>query len=558
MDTNNAIADCFEKYSKLLVATDANSFKIKSYINAADTLRRLDQSVDEIDYIKLKGIGKSLSGKIYEYLQNGQCKFLEDLEHELINKKGPRAIYALKLFMEINNIGPNTAKNLVFQHGITTIDELERNKDLLNKNQQLGLKYYKDSHESISRSEMVHHEEFLMEVGARTLLSNERLILTGSYRRGDVSSGDIDVLIGTRRNTKDVLDIISKALKTEKYIIDIIGQRNQKLMAYCRLPFSPNYTKIRRLDIYVTDQKEYPFALLHWTGNKNFNIELRKIAIELGWKLSEHSMINKKNGQKFRAQNEEEILEALGVGYIPPPQRTKKILESRKLNYDLLTEDEYELDKGMQCFKQLINDYPNLHWNILAKTVYDAGKEANKPRIIELLLDYKHVIYTDGSSRNKKQAGWGFVVYTSNENKVRNRSHGPEYGATNVRMEMHAVYEALSWLNQQSNKWSVTFYIDNDMVQKTITDITTYFKNKKLQIDYGKSYLGSWKKKGWKKADGKPPLNLDLWKKIDQELMTAWNNGCVMKAKWVKGHSSSVGNIEADREANLGADESKK
>lgn len=60
-------------------------------------------------------------------------------------------------------------------------------------------------------------------------------------------------------------------------------------MAYCVI--SPKHIT-RRLDIYISTQEECPFALLHWTGSKDFNIEVRKIALKKGFSLSEYSMVS--------------------------------------------------------------------------------------------------------------------------------------------------------------------------------------------------------------------------------------------------------------------------
>lgn len=64
-------------------------------------------------------------------------------------------------------------------------------------------------------------------------------------------------------------------------------------------------------------------------------------------------------------------------------------------------------------------------------------------------------------------------------------------------------------------------------------------------------WLNGWKKKGWKKGDGKPPENLELWKKLD-ELIFMQKDIQVLK---VKGHADNEGNNRADELANLAMDE---
>jgi ribonuclease HI len=70
-------------------------------------------------------------------------------------------------------------------------------------------------------------------------------------------------------------------------------------------------------------------------------------------------------------------------------------------------------------------------------------------------------------------------------------------------------------------------------------------------IDGLKSWLAGWKKRGWKKSDGKPPENLDLWMRLDklnQEL-----NG--VHLYWVKRHSGHPQNELCDQLANEALDE---
>jgi len=61
-------------------------------------------------------------------------------------------------------------------------------------------------------------------------------------------------------------------------------------------------------------------------------------------------------------------------------------------------------------------------------------------------------------------------------------------------------------------------------------------------------WLASWKAKGWKKSDRKPPEHLDLWQRIDQLLQ-----GKNVTTHWVKAHSGIAGNERADTLASLGA-----
>ena len=61
-------------------------------------------------------------------------------------------------------------------------------------------------------------------------------------------------------------------------------------------------------------------------------------------------------------------------------------------------------------------------------------------------------------------------------------------------------------------------------------------------------WIHSWKKKGWRTADGKPVKNVELWTKLD-ELAGRFD----IDWRWVKGHAGDLGNERADELANMGA-----
>ena len=62
-------------------------------------------------------------------------------------------------------------------------------------------------------------------------------------------------------------------------------------------------------------------------------------------------------------------------------------------------------------------------------------------------------------------------------------------------------------------------------------------------------WLDSWQKKGWKKSDGKPVLNVDLWKRL-----LAAAEPHEINWHWVKGHAGHPENERCDRLATAAAD----
>jgi DNA polymerase/3'-5' exonuclease PolX len=150
--------------------------------------------------------------------------------------------------------------------------------------------------------------------------------IVGSFRRGSLDSGDIDVLVGFPAKMKEEeaqkhFSTFVQKLQESKYITDILALGPKKCMAVCRLPNK----KVRRLDLLLTNATEYPYALLYFTGSDKFNIQVRKNALELGYTLNEHSLrpIRENVLDVPMLKTEADILEFLKMEYVPPENRNE-------------------------------------------------------------------------------------------------------------------------------------------------------------------------------------------------------------------------------------------
>lgn len=137
--------------------------------------------------------------------------------------------------------------------------------------------------------------------------------------------------------------------------------------------------------------------------------------------------------------------------------------------------------------------------------------------------------YTDGACLGNPGPG-GYGVILEYKGKTKEMAEGFAL-ATNNRMELSAVIRALSELRQSCD---VTVYSDSRYVVDAVT----------------KRWLFSWESKGWKKADGSPALNVDLWEKL---LLLLGRHK--VKLVWVKGHDGHPQNERCDQ---LASDAAKK
>ncbi|NEP01992.1 MAG: ribonuclease HI [Symploca sp. SIO2E9] len=131
--------------------------------------------------------------------------------------------------------------------------------------------------------------------------------------------------------------------------------------------------------------------------------------------------------------------------------------------------------------------------------------------------------YTDGAcSGNPGPGGWGTLIYFTDHSLY--EMGGSEANSTNNRMELQAAIQALKVFRASGQIETVTLYTDSEYVKNGIT-----------------KWIKGWKKKGWKTSQGKPVLNQDLWKTLDEL------NSPLVQWQYVRGHSGDEGNERCDK-----------
>ena len=131
------------------------------------------------------------------------------------------------------------------------------------------------------------------------------------------------------------------------------------------------------------------------------------------------------------------------------------------------------------------------------------------------------VIWTDGAcSGNPGPGGWAAILQCGEAEKVLS---GGERETTNNRMELIGVISALQVLKEPC---IVELYSDSKYVMDAIS----------------KGWVYGWQRNGWRKADKKPALNVDLWEKL-LELVEQHD----VRYHWVKGHAENEKNNRCDK-----------
>ena len=145
-------------------------------------------------------------------------------------------------------------------------------------------------------------------------------------------------------------------------------------------------------------------------------------------------------------------------------------------------------------------------------------------------------LYSDGGCRGNPGPGAFAYVIQNHQGDV--LAEGVEFEAhtTNNKMELSGPIRGLSELKDILPESRLTKI-------KVITD-------SKYVVDGMKSWVAGWKSRGWKKADGKAPENLDLWQELDR----VKDSFMQVEWAWVKGHGGHPQNEYCDKKANEAMD----
>jgi DNA polymerase (family 10) len=134
----------------------------------------------------------------------------------------------------------------------------------------------------------------------------EKISLAGSIRRKKETIGDVDILL-TSQNPPKVMNFFTELPEAERVIAK--GKTKSTIVIANNL----------HVDLRIINKESYGAALQYFTGSKEHNIVLRKIAIEKGLKLSEYGLF--KGSKMIAGKTEKEIYEKLGLVWVPPEMR---------------------------------------------------------------------------------------------------------------------------------------------------------------------------------------------------------------------------------------------
>ncbi|KAM3830602.1 DNA-directed DNA/RNA polymerase mu isoform 1-T1 [Vipera latastei] len=286
-----------------------------AFSRAASVLKSLPWKVSRIQQLHtVPCIGEHSRRIIQEMLEDG-------LSAEVEKVRQSERYRTMKLFTKIFGVGVRIASQW-YQEGFRSLADLQPPQIKLNKEQQAGLLHYEDLNTPLDLCEAEAISQVVQKV-VEQLLPGATVTLTGGFRRGKPCGHDVDLLI-THPSEGQELGLLRKVigvLESQGFLLyhsfhrssfhsledeelwvsggsstmdhfercfsifhlgDLAGSHPggagvQKLGASAGSGASRPRTAVR-VDLVVTPFSQFPFALLGWTGSRNFERDLRRFS----------------------------------------------------------------------------------------------------------------------------------------------------------------------------------------------------------------------------------------------------------------------------------------
>lgn len=309
---NKKVASILHRVADYMEMDDVD-FRTKAYHRAAHTIETLSVDVADIaeqgKLEELPGIGKHIHEKIQEILDTGKLQYLEDLK-----VKFPVDISSLK---SVEGLGPKKIKLLYHELGIKNLDDLEKEgkRHNIRKLKGMGVKTEVKILQNIEFARKSTGRQLL---GDSILLANEikkrvgswevveQVEIAGSIRRRTETVGDIDILTVTN-HPDTVMELFTNMDLVDEVIVK--GHSKSTVRLFNGMD----------VDMRVFREEDFGSALVYFTGSREFNIQLRKIAISQKMKLNEYGVFA--DDIRLAGKSENDVFKALGLEYILPELR---------------------------------------------------------------------------------------------------------------------------------------------------------------------------------------------------------------------------------------------
>ena len=319
---NKAIANILFETADLLEIDGQDSFRIRSYRNAAQAIENHSHQIKDIisdpkQVLAIPGIGKGMLTNLQELFNTGKLA----VQAELLAKYHPSMLQLLK----IQGLGPKTIALIWSAYKVCDVDGVEK---LAREGKIRELPRMGEKHEA----KLLKAIEDYRRIGGRFLIDAaeiecekltayienfkgiDKITPAGSLRRGRDTVGDLDILVTgtsccTEAGRQEAIDYVAKYPP----IMDIIARGDNKISFHLRGGM--------QVDVRLLPPDSFGAAMQYFTGSKAHNVALRQRALKMGYTLNEYSLATLEGERPVAGKTEEEIYAKLKLDYIPPEMR---------------------------------------------------------------------------------------------------------------------------------------------------------------------------------------------------------------------------------------------
>ena len=319
---NKAIANILFETADLLEIDGQDSFRIRSYRNAAQAIENHSQQIKDIidepkQVLAIPGIGKGMLTNLQELFKTGKLV----VQAELLEKYHPSMLQLLK----IQGLGPKTIALIWSAYKVSDVDGVEK---LAREGKIRELPRMGEKHEA----KLLKAIEDYRRIGGRFLIDAaelecekltayiekfdgiDKITPAGSLRRGRETVGDLDILVTGKACCSETArqEAISYIAKYPP-LMDVIASGDNKISFHLRQGM--------QVDVRLLPPESFGAAMQYFTGSKAHNVALRQRALKMGYTLNEYSLSTLEGEQPVAGRTEEEIYGKLKLDYIPPEMR---------------------------------------------------------------------------------------------------------------------------------------------------------------------------------------------------------------------------------------------
>ncbi len=319
---NKALAGILYETADLMEIDSQDSFRIRSYRNAAEAIEAQPKQISELisepkQVLAIPGIGKGMLANLQELFKEGRL----GQHSELLKKYHPSMLQLLK----IQGLGPKTIALLWSNFQVCDVEGLEKlaREGKIRELPRMGEKQEKKLLKSIEDYRRIAGR-FLLDAAEREahkIIEHlrdfpgvEKITPAGSLRRGRDTVGDLDILVTGEACCDDIerQKLIDHMIKLPG-LMEIIARGENKVSFRLRGGM--------QVDVRFLAPESFGAAMQYFTGSKAHNVALRQRALKMGYTLSEYSLATLEDEKPVAGKSEEEIYAKLNLDYIPPELR---------------------------------------------------------------------------------------------------------------------------------------------------------------------------------------------------------------------------------------------